>query len=130
MKRFKCPACVFVEVCESSASTERGEGEYDVPLSYRRAVEHPNPTESIYEVPNSLLRSMPDPTLGEPCSTLLSSHYCLCASLLLKVTRHDLCNKSHMCSGCIFVIIFILQAFSGLFVVAEEQLEHGVVWRI
>lgn len=89
-----------------------------------------HPAESIYEVPNSLLRSMPDHTSGKPCSTLLSSHYFLCASQLLKVTHHDLCNKSHMCSCCIFVIIFILQAFSGLFVVAEEQPEHGVVWRI
>lgn len=52
------------EVCESSASTEMGE--YDVPLSYRRAAEHPSEiTESIYEVPNSLLRSMPDHTSEE-----------------------------------------------------------------
>ncbi|XP_032394362.1 uncharacterized protein LOC116703625 [Etheostoma spectabile] len=55
------------KVCENNASTETDEGVYDFPLSYRRAAEHPskNPTESIYDVPSSLLRRMPDHTLEE-----------------------------------------------------------------
>ncbi|XP_063760874.1 uncharacterized protein LOC134878635 isoform X2 [Eleginops maclovinus] len=32
------------------------EGVYDFPISYRRAAEHPNPPESIYDVPSSILR--------------------------------------------------------------------------
>ncbi|XP_039680748.1 uncharacterized protein LOC120574484 isoform X2 [Perca fluviatilis] len=52
-------------VCEINASTETDEGVYDFPLSYRRSAEHPNPTESIYDVPSSLLRRMPDHTLEE-----------------------------------------------------------------
>ncbi|TDH02817.1 hypothetical protein EPR50_G00156540 [Perca flavescens] len=52
-------------VCEISASTETDEGVYDFPLSYRRSAEHANPTESIYDVPSSLLRRMPDHTLEE-----------------------------------------------------------------
>ncbi|XP_034396012.1 uncharacterized protein LOC117735478 isoform X2 [Cyclopterus lumpus] len=51
------------KVCEINTSTEMDEGEYDFPLSYRRAAEHPKPTESIYDVPSS--RSMPDHTLEE-----------------------------------------------------------------
>ncbi|KAK1877552.1 Phosphoribosylformylglycinamidine synthase subunit PurL [Dissostichus eleginoides] len=39
------------------------EGVYDLPMSYRRAAEHPNPAESIYDVPSSLLRRRPDHTL-------------------------------------------------------------------
>ncbi|XP_033999479.1 uncharacterized protein LOC117493153 isoform X3 [Trematomus bernacchii] len=39
------------------------EGVYDFPMSYRRAAEHPNPAESIYDVPSSLLRRRPDHTL-------------------------------------------------------------------
>ncbi|XP_068575212.1 uncharacterized protein [Cebidichthys violaceus] len=53
------------KVHESNASTEMDEGVYDFPLSYRRAAEHPNPTESIYDVPSSLLRNFPDRTLEE-----------------------------------------------------------------
>ncbi|XP_078125492.1 uncharacterized protein LOC144529977 isoform X3 [Sander vitreus] len=54
-------------VCEINASTETDEGVYDFPLSYRRSAEHlsENPTESIYDVPSSLLRRMPDHTLEE-----------------------------------------------------------------
>nr|XP_020472057.1 uncharacterized protein LOC109969483 isoform X2 [Monopterus albus] len=49
--------------CEISVSTEMDEEEevYDVPLSYRGADEHHDPTESIYDVPSSL-RMMPDHT--------------------------------------------------------------------
>ncbi|XP_075942253.1 uncharacterized protein LOC142944926 [Anarhichas minor] len=53
------------KVCEINASTEMYEGVYDFPLSYRRADEHPNPTDSIYDVPSALLRNMPDHTLEE-----------------------------------------------------------------
>ncbi|XP_034751259.1 uncharacterized protein LOC117958756 isoform X2 [Etheostoma cragini] len=53
------------KVCEINPSTETEEGVYDFPLSYRRADEHPNPTESIYDVPSSLLRRIPDHTLEE-----------------------------------------------------------------
>ncbi|XP_029294248.1 uncharacterized protein LOC115012667 [Cottoperca gobio] len=53
------------KVREINASTEMDEGVYDFPLSYRRAAEHPNPTESIYDVPSSLVRRIPDHTLEE-----------------------------------------------------------------
>ncbi|XP_042361499.1 uncharacterized protein LOC121957058 [Plectropomus leopardus] len=51
------------KVFEVNASAGTDEGVYDFPLSYRRTAEHPNPTESIYDVPSSLLRRMPDHTL-------------------------------------------------------------------
>ncbi|KAE8283100.1 hypothetical protein D5F01_LYC18499 [Larimichthys crocea] len=45
------------KICEISASTETVEDVYDVPVSCRRAAEHP---ESIYDVPSALLRMLPD----------------------------------------------------------------------
>ncbi|KAM6913366.1 uncharacterized protein PEZ65_013921 [Lycodopsis pacificus] len=53
------------KVRESNASAEMDEGVYDFPLSYRRADQHPDPTDSIYDVPSALLRNMPDHTSEE-----------------------------------------------------------------
>ncbi|XP_070703953.1 uncharacterized protein [Pempheris klunzingeri] len=53
------------KICDVSASTAMDEGVYDFPLSYRRADEHPNHTESIYDVPSSLLRMVSDHTSEE-----------------------------------------------------------------
>ncbi|KAM8845703.1 uncharacterized protein AB9W97_000720 isoform 1-T1 [Spinachia spinachia] len=49
-----------VLVPEVKPPTQMDERVYDVPLSTRRADEHPEPTESIYDVPRSLLRNRPD----------------------------------------------------------------------
>ncbi|XP_026180084.1 uncharacterized protein LOC113140476 [Mastacembelus armatus] len=46
------------KLCEMNISTEMDEHVYDVPLSYRRAEEDPDPTENIYDVPSSLLKRM------------------------------------------------------------------------
>ncbi|XP_054463184.1 uncharacterized protein LOC129098221 [Anoplopoma fimbria] len=55
------------KVCEVNASTDMDEDVYDFPVSYRRAAEQPNPTESIYDVPSALLRRMPDrPSEDQP----------------------------------------------------------------
>ncbi|XP_033501498.1 uncharacterized protein LOC117268871 isoform X1 [Epinephelus lanceolatus] len=51
------------KVCEISASAEMNEGVYDSPILYRSSAEHPNPTESVYDVPSSLLRRTPDHSL-------------------------------------------------------------------
>ncbi|KAL7379457.1 hypothetical protein ABVT39_027633 [Epinephelus coioides] len=57
------------KVCEISASAEMNEGVYDSPISYRSSAEHPNPTESVYDVPSSLLRRTPDDSLvDQPAS--------------------------------------------------------------
>ncbi|XP_041813797.1 uncharacterized protein LOC121621404 isoform X3 [Chelmon rostratus] len=56
------------KICEINASTEMDEDMYDVPLSYRRAPEHPDRTDSIYDVPCSLLRTMSDHTEAQESS--------------------------------------------------------------
>ncbi|XP_059204125.1 uncharacterized protein LOC131983433 [Centropristis striata] len=54
------------KVCEINESPETDEGVYDVPLSYRRTHQHHNPTESVYDVPSSLMmRMIPDHTREE-----------------------------------------------------------------
>ncbi|XP_044036948.1 uncharacterized protein LOC122868747 [Siniperca chuatsi] len=50
------------KICESNASTEMDEDVYDFPVSYRRVSQPPDPTESIYDVPSSLLRKISDHT--------------------------------------------------------------------
>lgn len=47
-------------ICESNTAPEMDEGVYDFPLSYRRASDALDPTESIYDVPSSLLRNLSD----------------------------------------------------------------------
>ncbi|XP_067332968.1 uncharacterized protein [Channa argus] len=44
-------------------SVEMEEGVYDFPLSYRMGDTHPDQTDSIYDVPSSLLRTLSDDTL-------------------------------------------------------------------
>ncbi|XP_071329962.1 uncharacterized protein [Trachinotus anak] len=51
------------KMCEIGVSTETDEGLYDFPLSYRRSAEHQDPAESIYDVPSSFLRNMPEHTI-------------------------------------------------------------------
>ncbi|XP_067472235.1 uncharacterized protein [Thunnus thynnus] len=46
-------------------STETNEGVYDFPLSYKRASDNQDATDSIYDVPSSLLRQMSDDTEEE-----------------------------------------------------------------
>nr|XP_046270068.1 interactor protein for cytohesin exchange factors 1 [Scatophagus argus] len=53
------------KICDISDIRDSDEGVYDFPLSYKRAAEYPDPTESIYDVPSSLLRTMSDWTLEE-----------------------------------------------------------------
>ncbi|XP_037332929.1 uncharacterized protein LOC119220790 [Pungitius pungitius] len=53
------------KVCEVQALTQMDEGVYDFPLSIRRADEHPEPTESIYDVPSTLLKYRPNGTSEE-----------------------------------------------------------------
>ncbi|KAM7372102.1 hypothetical protein PAMP_009297 [Pampus punctatissimus] len=51
------------KTCQINPSTEMDEGVYDIPLSYRRTSDHQDPTESIYDVPSSLLRHNSDHTI-------------------------------------------------------------------
>ncbi|KAL6102812.1 uncharacterized protein ACO6RY_02344 [Pungitius sinensis] len=53
------------KVCEVKAPTQMEEAVYDFPLSIRRADEHPEPTESIYDVPSTLLKYRPSGTSEE-----------------------------------------------------------------
>ncbi|XP_040919230.1 uncharacterized protein LOC121198917 [Toxotes jaculatrix] len=53
------------QTCETSVSGGMDEGVYDFPLSYRRSIAHQDPTESIYDVPGSLLRGTSDHTIEE-----------------------------------------------------------------
>lgn len=67
--------------CELQPAAETEEVVYDYPASYRRALEHGDSTENIYDVPSTLLRRVPDQVASEsdcdvrvpPCSLQLDS---------------------------------------------------------
>ncbi len=84
-----------------------------------------DPTDSIYDVPSSLLKMMSDHTSGKSCFMLLSlftQSTCLCF-LTYPYKTATAASISAMCNSCDHFNICMS-------VVAEEQLEDGPYWRI